>query len=511
MILLIHNDNRVTELIDLKTNKSVRITSQNPIEELFNVAKNNIERILVWCHELLKENLNIHGITTSFHLKNMMLSYSNEQYIPEQIGYVEDSPFLKVNKRVKYPTWLMSSQVGAIYASQLLRFQNKMNYNDSFDFFLNSIAKTGMAQGLFCYSEPKLLNDLNILAGSKKASGFELFKFTRLHYKGVWSFLLLINFIVNEQKFPFFSFFRSIFYNQKKLRLGFDLEPLSLNETNQKTSIDVIIPTVGRKEYLYDVLKDLSNQTKLPKKVIIVEQNEGTKSKTELDFIANNTWPFIIKHKFIHKMGACNARNLALKEVTANYVYLADDDNKFEDNLLEDVITKIKSYKLDVITMSYLQENEVEIHNKPLQWSTFGAGSSVIDSKFLEQIKFDLALEFGYGEDADFGMQLRNSGADIVYFPDIKIKHLKAPIGGFRMPFRHPWLKGDIQPKPSPTVMLNRMNNSTTYQLLGYKTKLFLKYYKSQNIKNPMRYFNLFMKQWRLSQFWANTLKKQHK
>ncbi|GAA3613957.1 glycosyltransferase family A protein [Flavivirga amylovorans] len=511
MILLVHKDNRVIEIIDLKTDKSIDFTNSNPVEALFHVAKNNIESILIWCHKSLKENLNINGIETSFHLKNMMLSYSTEQYVPEQIGYIEDSPFLKVNKRVKYPTWLMSNQVGVIHASQLLKFENKINYNNSFDFFLNSIAKTGMPQGLFCYSEPKLLNDLNLLTESGKASKFELFKFARLHYKGVWSFLLFLNLIVYERKFPLFSFFKNVFSNQKKIKLEFEQEPLSLNKTNLGISIDVIIPTVGRKEYLHDVLIDLSNQTKLPEKVIIVEQNEDINSKTELDFIANNIWPFMIIHKFIHKMGACNARNLALKEVTADYLYLADDDNKFKNNLLEDVITKMTYYDLDVITMSYLQENEVEIHNKPLQWSTFGAGSSVMASKFLEQIKFNLALEFGYGEDADFGMQLRNSGADVIYFPDIKIKHLKAPIGGFRTPFKHPWFKEEVQPKPSPTVMLNRMNNSTKHQLLGYKTKLFLKYYKSQNIKNPIRYFKLFKKQWQFSQFWANTLKEQHK
>jgi GT2 family glycosyltransferase len=40
-----------------------------------------------------------------------------------------------------------------------------------------------------------------------------------------------------------------------------------------------------------------------------------------------------------------------------------------------------------------------------------------------------MALEFGYGEDTDFGMQLRNKGFDVIYFPDLKITHLKAPMG----------------------------------------------------------------------------------
>jgi GT2 family glycosyltransferase len=37
-------------------------------------------------------------------------------------------------------------------------------------------------------------------------------------------------------------------------------------------SIDVIIPTIGRKQYLYAVLQDCA-QTHLPVNVIIVEQN----------------------------------------------------------------------------------------------------------------------------------------------------------------------------------------------------------------------------------------------
>jgi GT2 family glycosyltransferase len=49
-------------------------------------------------------------------------------------------------------------------------------------------------------------------------------------------------------------------------------------------SIDVIIPTIGRKQYLYAVLQDLAQQTHLPVNVIIVEQ---TRKK-----IVFQTWIF---------------------------------------------------------------------------------------------------------------------------------------------------------------------------------------------------------------------------
>jgi GT2 family glycosyltransferase len=39
-------------------------------------------------------------------------------------------------------------------------------------------------------------------------------------------------------------------------------------------------------------------------------------------------------------------------------------------------------------------------------------------------------LNFGYGEDNDFGMKLRNQGHDVSYLPKPQILHLKAPMGG---------------------------------------------------------------------------------
>ena len=50
------------------------------------------------------------------------------------------------------------------------------------------------------------------------------------------------------------------------------------------------------------------------------------------------------------------------------------------------------------------------------------------------------------------------------------------------------------------------MQNSTTQQLLGYRTTLFIKYYRQQDIKNPFKYFFKFKKQWLVSKTWANRL-----
>ena len=124
-----------------------------------------------------------------------------------------------------------------------------------------------------------------------------------------------------------------------------------------------------------------------------------------------------------------------------------------------------------------------------------------------EQIAFDIAFEHGFGEDGDYGMQIRNLGEDIGYFSKHSLLHLKAPIGGFRTKIRQPWHDDKIQPKPSPTIMLYNLKNQTKEQILGYKTLLFIKFFSKQKNKNIFTYFFKMKKRWKKSMYWANKLK----
>lgn len=501
MIIVYHYNNKVESIYDVIDQKSILYIENNIIKTLLHLANSYNNRILVWCSVHQKKLLNIEGIINMFTTKNIMVSYSKKKYLPEQIGFIEDSPFIKVNTSVKYPTWFMSSEVGAIYSSVLLSFKECIS-NSNFDYNLNSIAKLGMPNGLFCYSDPQLLiNQVDFK--EKQASLFTLFKFVKQHYKLRWLFILAINYFFYENKFIFFPLLKSLCFKKRRFSSSIKLETLKKQTQNNKSKIDVIIPTIGRAAYLYDVLKDLAVQTYLPSKVIVVEQNSEVNSSTHLGYIENESWPFEIIHHFTHQTGVCNARNLALKDVSSDYVYLADDDNRFNEFLIETVLAKIHEFNLCAVSISYLQKHEKELKKQPIQWATFGAGSSIIKTEFLNHVSFNMALEFGYGEDVDFGMQLRNRGADIIYLPEIKIVHLKAPIGGFRSTYKQPWQSDEIQPKPSPTVMLNRLQNTTSYQLKGYKFILCVNYYFKQKIKNPFKYFNQFKKQWNQSVFWA--------
>jgi GT2 family glycosyltransferase len=512
LIVVYHKNNRITKVVS-EDKSEISFAKNEPIAfGLMQLAERFPESKLVWCHEEYQEVLNLEELNTIMHHDKIMLSYnpSDSNYLGSKIGYVEESLFIRINKSVRYPTWQMSSLVGAIHASILRATKETIQRDSDFDYYLNSIAKVCKPKGLLCYSEPKLLKK-HFLVSSPKASVFTLFKFIKQHYKKRWVVMLFLNLIIYERQFPLGAFlFAYFFKNRKKNATNIDAIQVSSSLTVVvNPTVDVIIPTIGRKDYLYDVLKDLGQQTHLPVHVIIVEQNPSVESVSELDYIHNEDWPFVIKHTFTHQAGACNARNLAMSQVESEWVFLSDDDIRFESDLIEKVFKGIKQYGILSLTTACLQVNEHKHNFHINQSKIFGSGNSFLKADLLKKVSFDKCLEFGYGEDTDFGLQLRNLGVDVVCFPEIAILHLKAPIGGFRIKPTFAWTNDEIQPKPSPTIMYVKLKYNCKEQICRYRTTLFLKYYRYQNVKNPIRYLIYFNKQWKKSVFWANELKKR--
>jgi len=513
MIIAYHNTKNIIELANASAFSVDKVKGNSIVEVLIQVAEAYPDEILIWCHQSLKGQLNISEIEQLFHHKKLLLSYNPSKipYLNATIGYIDTSHFAGINSDVSFGTWQMSSAVGGIHSTVLLAVKYKVSFDKNFDYFLCSLAKLAMPKGLLCYSEPKLLKQKGVTT-LPKASAFTLFRFVKQHYKTQWVFLLLLNLFLYERKFPLLPFISSFFY-RNRIKTTIDLDDIIVQSSRKvfdKATVDVIIPTIGRKDYLYDVLKDFSKQTLLPNTIIIVEQNPKEGSESELDYLTNEEWPFQIQHIFTHQAGACNARNLALNQTQCEWVLLADDDNRFDGSLLSNIFSKIEQYGNPVMTTAYPQKSEIKKHQKVVQWSTFGAGNSFVRRDALENIRFNKAYEFGYGEDGDFGMQLRNQGFDVLYLPHPEILHLKAPMGGFRTKPVLQWQNDKIQPKPSPTIMLYQLLHHSAAQRNSYKTTLFFKYYRLQSIKNPFKYFAHFQKQWDRSVFWANELRKQN-
>ena len=502
MIIIIHQNGKEVVSVQ-KGNVTLNTPYVQCTKTFWNLASQFPEEIILWCDEKYLDFLNIDLVNQIFHHDQIMVSFPIEsKFLPDSIGFIDQFPFINPNYATSYPSWRMSADVGGIKAKVALEFKTILGAIDNFAYLINSIAKLGQQNSLFCYNEPNLVNGNFSLNFESSASMSQLFNFVAQHYKREWLFVLLFCYIRYEGQFHFIPFFKSLFkksYFHTKVDLSNFLTVIE-DKKEFTDSVDVIIPTTGRPQYLKQILFDLKVQTLMPTRIIIVEQNQLIDSRTQLDFIEEIEWPFEIVHHFINRMGACNARNLGMKSVESDWIFYADDDIRISNNLLEKAMTELYRLEVSALNLNCIQPGEKPYFEKIKQWAAFGSGTSIVKSFFALQCEFNEALEFGFGEDIDFGLQLRAKGCDIIFHPEVKITHLKASSGGFRDTLKDNWSVSDLEPKPAPTMMWLAKKHYTSEMMKGYKVGLFLKFYKMQKIKNPWKYIRLMKVRWSLSE-----------
>jgi len=510
MLILVHeNAKKVVRII--RNDSELLIHSASVVKEFWRLARDYPEDLIIWVDRQFFENLNIKGLGNLFHHNLIMASYPvKNQFLPETVGYIDQSPFIYPNSEVSYPTWRMSTDVGGITGEAALAFKEHLRKIDDFGYLINSIAKIGQQNSLFCYSDPLLLKNIPVSKKPNYSVGNKvLFKFVYQFYKTEWIFVLLFCLVKYDVKFPFWSLI-TCFFSEKHYHKKVDLSKIKVNSGKplkaEQETIDVIIPTLDRPQYLKQVLLDLKKQSLTPKRVVIVEQNSDFNSKSQLSEIHNMNWPFEIIHRFVHKTGACMARNTAMLEVRSKWIFFADDDIRITPKILETAISEINRLGIYALNLNCVQPDGKTVFQKIKQWGAFGSGTAIVSSEFALQCRFSEIYEYGFGEDTDFGLQLRTKGADVIYHPNIQITHLKAERGGFRGMPEMPWEKSGPAPKPSPTMMLLVKSHFNLWMQRGYKVSLFIKFYNKQPIKNPISYLMSMKKRWRLSEEWARKL-----
>lgn len=508
MITILHSNKNIHSVVNTVNNEKIKFNSTSLTKLVFEIAVTYPDELIFWNDIKYQELINIENIPLIFHSRNIFSSYSisGKFILSDALQYVDSTFFAYPVSNLRSPTYFMSSDVGGIYSNILIKVKDYFNLDQDFDYFLCSLAKLSIPQGVFCYSDPDLVHKKKSNFDLEKPQDFIDFKFVRQHWKKRWLFFLFISLFFNERRLYLFKLFKSFFYKTRNLS-GFTF---SLNLDNEFTylNFDVLIPTIGRKDYLKNFLSDLAVQKILPNNVIIIEQNPDKNSISELDYLTQENFPFKIIHIFTHTVGACNARNLGIDLVSSDWVFLADDDIRITNDFFEQLF-KNQLNARNAYTICCLRPNDVKNKNKIQQWDAFGSGCSFVPLHILKKIRFDYRFEFGFGEDSDYGMQIRKSGLDVIYLPTPEIIHLKAPIGGFRIKPSLPWDKEKIPPKPSPTVFLLALKHKSAKQIYAYKIYLFMIYFFNQSIKNPVKYYYNFKKQWNISQHYALQLLNQ--
>ena len=507
MLVVYHNSQQVLRV--LHENKFIEFDdSQASIcGVVTNLALQYPDELLVWCHENVAQAIQLEAIPNLVSLAHEIISFQPGYggYFGSAIEWVEESLFVAVPKHIRYATWMISAQAGAMQACLWTQIA-PANTSESFDYTLHSIGKRVQSSGVFCYSEPALLDEksINILA---LAPTGELYRFVKQHYKSFWVWILFWQQGRYQKKWACWALMRTWFISRKKpIVLSFETQQAI---DRRVSAVSVLIPTLNRPQYLADFLSDLQTQSLLPKEVIIIEQNPEANSESQLTAVLAQNWNFKIIHLFTHQLGVCHARNLGLEQVTSDWVFFADDDIRISSSFLEESLHKMNQNNARAVSFACISPQQTAVEKTVIQWNAFGGGSSMVAANALQNCIFSAVFEHGFGEDLDFGMQLRHSGTDILFFSTPAITHLKAPSGGFRVKKTPVWQNEKVSPKPAPTVMAYLQRYYTPNQLASYKLLLLLKYYAKQSIKNPVLYYHHFQQQWKQSVYWASKL-EQH-
>ena len=89
-----------------------------------------------------QDSLNIHALSGIFSHKRIMASYAIKTiFLPNSIGYIDQFPFVNINRKVKYPTWRMSWDVGGINTDIMTCFKGLHRIED-FGYLINSNCQT---------------------------------------------------------------------------------------------------------------------------------------------------------------------------------------------------------------------------------------------------------------------------------------------------------------------------------------------------------------------------------
>ena len=192
----------------------------------------------------------------------------------------------------------------------------------------------------------------------------------------------------------------------------------------------VIIPSLGRINYLNELLQSIYKQTLLPEEIIILlDQNKICK---DIDKLINKK--NICKVIFCKFLTTPQKRNYGVQISKTSYIIFSDDDDIWEINKASLTLDSLENYQVVAHSFSkfgnkFKEFNSLLGHKKKLidikyllyADNIFGGGSGIAARKeILQAIPFNDDL---YSEDYDWWIKIILSGIKIEYLPYSLVKY----------------------------------------------------------------------------------------
>lgn len=115
--------------------------------------------------------------------------------------------------------------------------------------------------------------------------------------------------------------------------------------------VSLIIPVFNVEEYLEECLESIINQSFSDYEVILVDDGSTDKSRSIISDYEKHFNKITVLYQ--KNKGVSEARNLALKHATGEYVLYIDSDDFLKINMLELMVNKAKNTKADIVMCNY--------------------------------------------------------------------------------------------------------------------------------------------------------------
>ncbi len=440
----------------------------------------------------------------------------------ESLGLVDfDSPFLLPGSTAnRFVTWLISALggIGSAAAFRTFGFDPALG---SFQLALFDFGLRGIREGLCPCSEPALVGDgwPDALPETcrRPLSSTRLATLVRRHFGRKWIVFWLLAGLLFDRRLRGLGAFRGWWAGPSPAVERTSLAALIPQAGSGGPVIEVLIPTLGRAQHVRNLLDDLTRQTLVPRRVVVVEQRPAEMPGPDLEGIEDDAWPFAVDRHRVPWTGACRARNLGLATLSGEWVLLLDDDVRIEPAAVRYLCEVARAYGVDAVVAEIRTSPDRELAAAsgdavPRAWPFFTTCTALVSRRACAAVQgFDECLEGGFGEDYEFGIRLRLHGFNVLYAPAHPVLHLKAPAGGFRRPYPHPWIGGRVEPRPSPTVLYSRRKHQRPPQQHGY----LLFYWGKRLAATPFYRWPselvTLARQWRSAVRWCEHLLRRHR
>lgn len=226
-------------------------------------------------------------------------------------------------------------------------------------------------------------------------------------------------------------------------------------------NITAVIPTKNRVEDLLKSVQSILVQSRLPDELLIVDQSDDLKSKSEvLKFLEVNEREINLKYIYNPKIsGLVEAKKVAAHEATGDIICFLEDDVVLEiDYLLNmevyflerpemmgccGVVTNVPKLSNAYALFFHFFHRGIffdkrvgvyghtENHNDKMISSRYlSGGTSAFRRSVFDVIKFDISNKFHMLEDIDFSMRAADHFGNEAFFinPKARLAHYMSPI-----------------------------------------------------------------------------------